>query len=141
MQQLVEDLEKSEEKTKTAITKMEQASHAHDESERMRKMLEHRAAMDNERMKSLESQLKEARQTAEEADHKYDEVSKKLAEVEDDLERAEERAQTGESKIAELEEELKVVSNNVKSLEVSEEKVRTTLFGSYVLRLFSGENE
>lgn len=53
----------------------------------------------------------------------YDEVSKKLAEVEDDLERAEERAQTGESKIAELEEELKVVSNNVKSLEVSEEKV------------------
>ncbi|KAI1294181.1 Tropomyosin [Halotydeus destructor] len=73
-------------------------------------------------MKSLESQLKEARNTAEEADHKYDEVSKKLAEVEDDLERAEERAQTGESKIMELEEELKVVSNNVKSLEVSEEK-------------------
>ena len=46
-----------------------------------------------------------------------------MSEVEDDLERAEERAQTGESKIAELEEELKVVSNNVKSLEVSEEKV------------------
>merc|ERR1712193_236668 len=39
-----------------------------------------------------------------------------------DLERAEERAETGESKIVELEEELRVVGNNLKSLEVSEEK-------------------
>merc|ERR1712244_189620 len=38
------------------------------------------------------------------------------------LERAEERAETGESKIVELEEELRVVGNNLKSLEVSEEK-------------------
>merc|ERR1712200_237131 len=35
---------------------------------------------------------------------------------------AEERAETGESKIVELEEELRVVGNNLKSLEVSEEK-------------------
>lgn len=34
VQQLVEDLEKSEEKTKVAIVKMEQASAAADESER-----------------------------------------------------------------------------------------------------------
>merc|ERR1712228_810048 len=37
-------------------------------------------------------------------------------------ERAEERAETGETKIVELEEELRVVANNLKSLEVSEEK-------------------
>jgi tropomyosin-1 len=42
--------------------------------------------------------------------------------VEADLERAEERAEQGESKIVELEEELRVVGNNLKSLEVSEEK-------------------
>merc|ERR1719158_1946552 len=42
--------------------------------------------------------------------------------VEADLERAEERAETGEIKIVELEEELRVVANNLKSLEVSEEK-------------------
>ncbi|KRY02308.1 Tropomyosin, partial [Trichinella spiralis] len=59
---------------------------------------------------------------AEEADRKYDEVARKLAMVEADLERAEERAETGESKIVELEEELRVVGNNLKSLEVSEEK-------------------
>ena len=51
-------------------------------------------------------------------------VARKLAMVEADLERAEERAETGESKIVELEEELRVVGNNLKSLEVSEEKVR-----------------
>merc|ERR1719225_1327818 len=42
--------------------------------------------------------------------------------VEADLERAEERAETGEAKIVELEEELRVVGNNLKSLEVSKEK-------------------
>ncbi|WP_298891805.1 tropomyosin, partial [uncultured Serinicoccus sp.] len=57
-----------------------------------------------------------------EADRKYDEVARKLAMVEADLERAEERAETGETKIVELEEELRVVGNNLKSLEVSEEK-------------------
>ena len=48
--------------------------------------------------------------------------------VEADLERAEERAETGESKIVELEEELRVVGNNLKSLEVSEEKVISHIF-------------
>merc|ERR1712119_21903 len=47
---------------------------------------------------------------------------KKLAQTESDLERAEERAEVGEIKIVELEEELRVVANNLKSLEVSEEK-------------------
>ena len=42
--------------------------------------------------------------------------------TEADLERAEERAEVGEIKIVELEEELRVVANNLKSLEVSEEK-------------------
>ncbi|XP_037083623.1 tropomyosin isoform X6 [Pollicipes pollicipes] len=88
----------------------------------MRKVLENRSLSDEERMDALENQLKEARFLAEEADRKYDEVARKLAMVEADLERAEERAETGESKIVELEEELRVVGNNLKSLEVSEEK-------------------
>lgn len=40
----------------------------------MRKVLENRAITDEERMDALESQLKEARFLAEEADRKYDEV-------------------------------------------------------------------
>merc|ERR1739848_233222 len=49
-------------------------------------------------------------------------LPKKLITCESDLERAEERADTSEHKIIELEEELRVVGNNLKSLEVSEEK-------------------
>ncbi|KAI4473661.1 hypothetical protein M0802_015998 [Mischocyttarus mexicanus] len=45
--------------------------------------------------------------------------------MEQDLERAEEKAELSEAKIVELEEELRVVGNNLKSLEVSEEKVKT----------------
>ncbi len=59
------------------------------------------------------------RNQAEEADRKYDEVSKKLQQCERDLDNAEERAETGETKIMELEEELRVVANNLKSLEVN----------------------
>ena len=47
---------------------------------------------------------------------------KSMRKIESDLEKAEERADTGELKIVELEEELRVVANNLKSLEVSEEK-------------------
>ncbi|XP_037082596.1 tropomyosin-like isoform X5 [Pollicipes pollicipes] len=122
IQLLEEDLERSEERLATATTKLAEASHSADESERMRKVLENRSLSDEERMDALENQLKEARFLAEEADRKYDEVARKLAMVEADLERAEERAETGESKIVELEEELRVVGNNLKSLEVSEEK-------------------
>ncbi|CAG0882724.1 unnamed protein product [Darwinula stevensoni] len=158
IQLLEEDLERSEERLGTCTTKLAEASQAADESERIRKALENRTNMeddrvaileaqlaqakliaeeadkkyeevlenrslsDEERMDALENQLKEARFMAEEADRKYDEVARKLAMVEADLERAEERAETGESKIVELEEELRVVGNNLKSLEVSEEK-------------------
>ena len=45
-----------------------------------------------------------------------------MATCESDLEKAEERADVGETKILELEEELRVVANNLKSLEVAEEK-------------------
>ena len=62
------------------------------------------------------------RNQAEDADKKYDEVARKLLQVEADLERAEERAEVGETKILELEGELRVVANNLRSLEVSEEK-------------------
>ncbi len=85
----------------------------------MKKVLENRSIEDEKRMAQLEDQLKEARNQAEEADRKYDEVAKRLAQCETELERAEERAETGETKIMELEEELRVVGNNLKSLEVS----------------------
>ena len=102
----------------TASQKLDLASTAADDSQRICKVLENKALQDETRMESLENQLKEARVMAEEADKKYDEISKKLQLVESDLDRAEERAENGELKIIELEEELRVVGNNLKSLEV-----------------------
>merc|ERR1719461_1799864 len=114
IQMLEEDLEKSEERLLIATQKLDQASTAADDNQRMCKVLENKSLSDESRM--------EARMLAEEADKKYDECAKKLATVEGDLDRAEERADTSEHKIIELEEELRVVGNNLKSLEVSEEK-------------------
>merc|ERR1712142_931896 len=100
VQGLEEDLEKTEEKLTQANTKLDKAGTAADDSERAKKVFENKAGEDDKRISALEKELKEARDKAE----------------------AEERADAGETKILELEEELRVVANNLKSLEVAEEK-------------------
>merc|ERR1719481_1835440 len=71
--------------------------------------------------RTLQKSLK-AQNRAEDADRKYDEAQKKMVTAEGQLEIDGERADVSEFKIIELEEELKVVANNLKSLEVSEDK-------------------
>ncbi|XP_036334907.1 TATA element modulatory factor isoform X6 [Rhagoletis pomonella] len=122
IQLLEEDLERSEERLGSATAKLSEASQAADESERIRKALENRTNMEDDRVAILETQLAQAKLIAEEADKKYEEVARKLVLMEQDLERSEEKVELSESKIVELEEELRVVGNNLKSLEVSEEK-------------------
>merc|ERR1712115_218732 len=95
---LEEDLEKTEEKMVAAVGKLDKAATASDDSERAKKVFQCKADEDEKRITSLEKDLKEA------------------------MEKAEERAEVGETKIVELEEELRVVANNLKSLEVAEEK-------------------
>ncbi len=76
-------------------------------------------------MQQLSEQLQAAQKMAEEADQKYDDASKRMQTSEAQLEIDGERADFSEFKIIELEEELKVVANNLKSLEVSEDKANT----------------
>merc|ERR1711910_269020 len=78
IQNLEEDLEKSEERLLTATQKLDQASTAGDDSQRMCKVLENKSLSDEARMEALENQLKDARILAEEADKKYDDIAKKL---------------------------------------------------------------
>ena len=47
-----------------------------------------------------------------------------MAMVEGDLQRAEDRAESGENKIVDLEEELRMIGENLKALEVAEEKAQ-----------------
>ena len=51
-------------------------------------------------------------------------MARKLAMVEGDLQRAEDRAESGENKIVDLEEELRMIGENLKALEVAEEKAQ-----------------
>merc|ERR1712218_613396 len=101
VQELEEDLEITEQKYVLAIQKYDKAATTADDSDRMAKVLQNRAA---------------------DADKKYDEATKKMTEAEAKLDIDGERADVSEFKIIELEEELKVVANNLKSLEVSEDK-------------------
>ena len=119
---LEDDLEQTETRLQEATVKYEEASKAADESERGRKVLETRSIADEERLGQLEEQLKEAKYIAEDADRKYDEAARKLAITEVDLERAESRLESADNKVLELEEELRVVGNNMKSLEISEQE-------------------
>merc|ERR1719483_1441582 len=119
---LEEGLETTEEKLVAASAKLDKAGTAADDSERAKKVFQNKAEDDDKRINILEKELKEAREKAEQADNSYDDVNKKLGTCETDLEKAEERADVGETKITELEEELRVVANNLKSLEVAEEK-------------------
>ena len=122
VQELEEDLETTETKFVLASQKLDKAATTADDSDRMKKVLENRAAEDEKKLVRLADELKEAQKMAEDADRKYDDTQKKMGECERNLEVSEERASAGEFKIIELEEELKVVANNLKSLEVSEEK-------------------
>ncbi|PSN46958.1 Tropomyosin [Blattella germanica] len=79
IQLLEEDLERSEERLATATAKLAEASQAADESERIRKALENRTNMEDDRVAILEAQLSQAKLIAEEADKKYEEVRVEVA--------------------------------------------------------------
>ena len=122
VQELEEDLENTETKFVLGSRKLDKAATTADDSDRMKKVLENRAADDEKKLVRLAEELKEAQKQAEDADKMYDETQKKMMETERNLEVSDERASVGEFKIIELEEELKVVANNLRSLEVSEDK-------------------
>jgi len=87
-----------------------------------KKVLENRNVTDEERIIQLEKELEETIMLGEESDRKFEEASRKLATTEVDLSRAEAGLDAAEAKCVELEEELKVVGNNMKSLEIFEQE-------------------
>ena len=65
----------------------------------------------------MESQLEEAQQIAQSANHKYEDVERKLKIVENDLERIVERAEEFEGKIQATEDELRANQEKVRENE------------------------
>merc|ERR1712223_736469 len=115
-------VEKSEERLAVNITKLCKESKRADLAVKKRQQLENLNSASEEQIDNLETQLKEAKFMLEESERKYEDISRKLGTLEGELERSTERADIGENKIVNLEEELKVVGQNLQTLEVSEEK-------------------
>jgi len=65
---------------------------------------------------------KEAKFMLADAEKKYDEISRRLGVMEEELRRTIERADNNQKKVENIDEELRIVGENMKSLEVSEEK-------------------
>jgi len=116
------ELEQMESRLKSITAQLTNASHSSDESEKLRKQFEMQGIDDDEKIGNLEKSFLEAQAIADEADKRYDESSRRFAIMEVELERTEDRADAAETKLAELEEELKVVGNNMKMLEISEQE-------------------
>ena len=135
--ELEEDLEITEQKYVIAIQKYDKAATEADDSDRMGKVLANRSVEDEGKMTTLAKDLGDAQKRAEEADKLFDEAQKKYQLAEHELELNGERADVSEFKIIELEEELRVVANNLKSLEVSEDKAnqRESFYKTEIKRL------
>ncbi|XP_071169388.1 tropomyosin isoform X6 [Mytilus edulis] len=119
---LEEDIMKSEERYTTAASKLEEASKAADESERGRRQLEFRTSTDEENLDRLERNLHDFKITAEDNEKKYTEAARKLIVAETELERTEEKYEHMRRQVKTLEDELHIATNNLRGLEIGEEK-------------------
>merc|ERR1711981_180521 len=84
--------------------------------------LENEVSSNEEAIDNLDKQLEESKFNLSASESKYDDISRKLSTMESDAARAAERADAAEKKIADIEEELRVVGQNLQTLEVGEEK-------------------
>jgi len=119
---LEDEADKRENRLATAISGLMRNALRADEQIKAKNQLELDISTNEEDIDELENQLKEARFILADSERKYEDISRKHTNIESEAHRSAERADNEEKKIGELEEELKVVGNNLQSLEVSEER-------------------
>merc|ERR1712025_200787 len=115
-----DDITRSESRLSVESKKLEEAAKLADEVERARKILENKGMLNDEKIDSLDSNIIIATTVAIDSSRKMEEASRKLAMTQVELERTLSRCEESEVEIQELEEELKVVGQNMKTLELSE---------------------
>ena len=69
----------------TAVNKLDKADCATDDKDRLKKVMESKAAGDDARMKQLEEELHKMQKRCEDVDNKYDEILKKVNLTETEL--------------------------------------------------------
>jgi len=119
---LQENNEKQEERLAKATLELAGACLRADQSVRKRIELENAVSSNEETIDNLDKQLAESKITLADSENKFEDISRKLATLEADAKRANDLAEGAEKKIKDIEEELKVVGQNLQSLEVGEEK-------------------
>merc|ERR1712032_1081632 len=117
-----ENNEKQEERLCKATLELAGACKRADAAVKKRIELENEVSSNEEAIDALDKQLEESKFNLSASESKYDDISRKLATLESDAARAAERADAAEKKIADIEEELRVVGQNLQTLEVGEEK-------------------
>jgi len=119
---LQENNEKQEERLAKATLELAGACLRADSNVRKRIELENGVSSNEESIDGLDKQLVESKFTLAASESKFDDISRKLATLEADSARGNERADAAEKKISDIEEELRVVGQNMQTLEVGEEK-------------------
>jgi chromosome segregation ATPase len=117
---LDDDIVRSEARLAIESKKLEDAAKLADEVEKKRKVLENQSMLSDERIDSLDSDIISATAIAIDSSRKMEEAGRKLAMTQVDLERTLVRCDECEVEIQELEDDLKIVGQNMKTLELSE---------------------
>merc|ERR1719153_1611424 len=119
---LQENNEKQEDRLAKATLELAGACMRADGAVKKRIELENEVSSNEESIDGLDKQLEESKLNLVASESKFDDISRKLATLESDAVRAFERADAAEKKIADIEEELRIVGQNLQTLEVGEEK-------------------
>jgi len=119
---LQENNEKQEDRLCRATLELAGACKRADGAVKKRIELENEVSSNEESIDGLDKQLDESKLNLAASESKFDDISRKLATLESDAVRAFERADAAEKKIADIEEELRIVGQNLQTLEVGEEK-------------------
>ena len=119
---LQENNEKQEERLARSVLELAVSCQRADASVKTRHELENAVSSNEEQIDGLEKHLKEAQFVNSESERKYEDISRKMSTLDADSARGNERADAAEKKISDIEEELRVVGQNMQTLEVGEEK-------------------
>merc|ERR1711892_457731 len=118
---LQENNEKQEERLCKSTLELAGACLRADGAVKKRTELENGVSSNEESIDALDKQLVESKFNLSASEAKFDDISRKLATLEAEAARGNERAEIAEKKILDIEEELRVVGQNMQTLEVGEQ--------------------
>merc|ERR1740137_73925 len=134
---LEDEVQKSEIKLAKATLELGLESKRADKIIKIVNSLTSKSMNDEVEIEALVKQEREAKFMLADSEKKYDEIFRRLGVMEEELKRSEDRADNCQKKVSSIDDELKVVGENMKHLEVAEEKalIREEKYKDQILAL------